>query len=131
MLNTASVTMSLRRAREAGKEPRERVEIEMRIATELRATEQGGIVQRGMVQAVGEYGIAAPREGGHDAEVGQVAGREQQRARQLDEGREPLLERVMRGAVAEDEMRGAGPDAVALRALAGSRDERGCAARPR
>ena len=80
-----------------GEQPPERGEIEMRIALELARDEQRGVVQRGMVQPVGEHRVLAPRKRRDDAEVRHVAGGEQQRARQADECRQPLLQLVVRG----------------------------------
>ena len=76
-----------------------------------------------MIEPVGEHRVAASGERGHDAEVRHVAGREQQRARQVHESRQRRLERVVRRGVAEDQVRSTRAHAVTLRALARRRGE--------
>ena len=103
----------------SGQQAIERGEIEVGIAPELRAREQRRVVQGRVVQPVGEHRVAARRERGHDAEVRRGSRSRRAAPRGSSTKRaSALLERVMRGAVPEDEMRRAGADAVALRALA-------------
>ena len=59
----------------------ERRHVAVRIAVQRRARQQRAVVQARVVQAVGEDGVAAPRERGEDREVGEIAAREEERAR--------------------------------------------------
>ncbi len=95
----------------------ERGEIAVRIAFEVGARQQHRVIERRMIEFVGEHRIVAPGERGHDADVCHVAGRKQQRARQAYKLRQRFLERMVRSHVAEDQVRCTGADAVARRTL--------------
>ena len=107
----------------SGQQPLQRREVEVRIALEGGPRQQRGVVQRGVVQPVGEHRVLAPDQRRHGADVGEVAGGKQQRARQADERREPLLQLVVRRRVAQYQVGCAGADAVARRALARGLDQ--------
>ena len=81
MLNTASTAISLRFAVEAASSfsSAGRSLWGKRLKS-ARAT-QAGVIERRMVEPVGEHRVIAPDQCGHDAEVGHVAAGKQQRAR--------------------------------------------------
>ena len=66
-----------------------------------------------MIEPVGEQRIVAPGKRRDHADVGHVAARKQQGARQADEAGQRLLQRMVRRAVPQHQMRGAGAHAVA------------------
>ena len=70
-----------------------------------------------MIKAVGKHRVAAPHQGRHHTQVGHIAGREKQGARQRDKCRQRLLQLVMGGGMPEDQMRGTSPHAIAMDAL--------------
>ena len=78
-----------------------------------------------MIEPVGEHGVVPVEERGDDAEVGHVAGREDQRAGHADELGEPFLQFIVGGVMAADEVRRTRTHAERLRTLAGRRDEPG------
>ena len=73
--------MSLRRAAVAASRARERVDVAVRVADELRARQQRAVVEARVVEPVARRRVAAAGERGQDREVREVAGRERQRAR--------------------------------------------------
>ena len=123
MLNTASVTISWRRAGVRCERPSSATEVAVRIAREARARQQRGVVQRGVVELVGEDRVVAPEQRGEHAEVGHVAGGKQQRRAGWPTNAQAPLERRVRRSVAGDQVRRAGADAVALGAFAQRGDD--------
>ena len=95
----------------------ERGRVGMPVAQQLGAAEPCAIDQRGVVQAVLHDAVAAPGERGDGTEVGHVAGREEQRALAPGEGGQLLLEGVVLGMVAADQVRGATAAAAAVRGV--------------
>ncbi len=81
----------------------ERGEVRMRVAVHRGARQARAVDQAGVVERVGEQRVACAHERGHDADVGRVARIEVERARQLHEAREVVLQRGIRQAVAADQ----------------------------
>src|SRR5688572_29003491 len=79
----------------------------MRVPYQPGAREQRRVDERCVIQPVLEHAIAASGERSDDAEVGEIAAREQQCARALRETRQLLFEAVMFLAMPADEMRSA------------------------
>ena len=116
--------LALRRRRRETTPQRRHVGV--RITDELRAGQQRAVVEARVVQPVGEDRVAAPGERGQDREIGEIPGRERQRARARagpNERGELGFERRVRREVAADEMRRARADAPARRAVARGRDD--------
>ncbi|MNP00926.1 hypothetical protein D3C76_927250 [compost metagenome] len=88
--------------------------IVVQIAREARAGKQPGIQQRGVVEAVFQYGVALADQRGDRADIGHVAGGEQQRTRAAGELGEGQLQLVVRTAMAIHQMRGATAHTPAL-----------------
>ena len=86
----------------------------MRIAFEIRARQQRAVVQTSVIEFVGEDRVAAPGKCGEDADVGGIAGREQQRFRQADIGRQFFFQLVMRTHVPRHHVRCSSTQPVAL-----------------
>ena len=103
----------------------------MGIALEHGAREQGGVVQTGVVEPVGEHRVVPVEKRGDDAEVGHVAGREEQRARHPDEFGEPSFQRLVGGVVAADAVRRTRADPQRRAPSHAACTSRGSAARPR
>jgi putative ribosome biogenesis GTPase RsgA len=98
---------------------------------QLRAAQLRGIEQGGMVVAILEDMVVTAEQGLQDAEVGHVAGGEQQRARPAGEVRQGRFEFVVGAAVAGNQVGGAAADAEAVGAVLERATRRGSLARPR
>ena len=83
-------------------------------AQELGPRQAPAVEQRGVVQAVLEHGVARPGQCAREAEVGHVAGGEQQRPLAADERSERFLQRVVLAVMAGDQVRGAAAHAAGL-----------------
>ena len=99
--------------------PGQVVDVAVAVDERLGAREPAAVDDRRVVELVGEDDLAAARQRGHDAEVGEVAGAEQQRALRALERGEPLLEPPVQRHVARDQPRGARAGAPAHRRVGG------------
>ncbi|MNP04591.1 hypothetical protein D3C76_965100 [compost metagenome] len=77
----------------------------VQVAIEPRAGQQPRVEQRRMIEPVFEHRIALPHQRRDRTEVGHVAGGEQQGTRATGEVGQGFFQGVMRGAVADDQMR--------------------------
>jgi len=77
------------------------------------AGESGAVDQRGVVEAVADHTVTATGQCGDGAEVGHVAGGEQQGARPAGEGGQFPFQRGVFGVVAADQVGGAAAAAAA------------------
>ena len=102
----------------------------MGVAMDGGARQPGPVDEAGVIQRIGEHRVALPRQCGHDADVGGIAGVEVQSARKTDEGSEFAFERVVGRAVATDERRGARADAEPRGGVARGLHERGMPGEP-
>ncbi len=91
----------------------------MRVVMQGGARESPAVDQRRVIQAVAVDGCLAPGQRGGEPGVRHVAGREHERALPARPRRDLFLERLVRGLVARDQVRGTRADAV----LAGGVDE--------
>jgi hypothetical protein len=87
------------------------------VAFGIRPRQQHGIVERGMVELVGEHGVALAYKRLHHAEIGHVAGGKQQRGGLADKSGELLFELMMRSKMSAYQMSSSRTDAPLLRAL--------------
>jgi len=76
-----------------------------------------------MVELVGEHRVVAAQQRADHADVGHVAGGEQECCGLPDEARQAAFQFVMRRAMAAHQMRSTGTDAVARGALLRGRDQ--------
>ncbi|MCY1371862.1 hypothetical protein D9M69_590300 [compost metagenome] len=97
----------------------------MQVARETRAGKQPGIQQGSVVEAVLQHRVALAHQRGDGAQVGHVAGGEQQRTRAAGEFGQRQLQLMVRTAVAVDQVRGAATGAPTLGTLAQGSDHLG------
>jgi hypothetical protein len=76
----------------------------VQITIEPRAGQQPRVEQRRMIEPVFEHRITLPHQRRDRAEVGHVAGGEQQRARATGQVGQRLFQGMVRGAMADDQM---------------------------
>jgi hypothetical protein len=108
--------------RAAGRElPRQRGEVDMRVALDLRPREPRAVDQRGVVELVREDRRIGVAERGEQRDVGHVAAAEAERPGRRNVRREPggelVLELRVRQTVAAHQVRGAAAGAVTPRAF--------------
>ena len=104
--------MSRRRPRVGRDELAERVEVGVRIDDDASAREAAAVDDAGVVQRVGEDDVVRADERGDDADVGVIAGVEEQRGFGSFPAGDARLERAMGREVADDQPGGAGAKAV-------------------
>ena len=113
--------------RAAARKPlRQLDEVAVAVADELRARQQRGVVEAGVVKPIAENRVAATAQGGDDGEIREIPRREQQRPR-IGAGCDPIgqlpLQRLMRREMAGDEMRSTGAHAEPRRTALGCGDQ--------
>jgi hypothetical protein len=89
----------------------------VQVTGKSRAGEQARIEQRGVVEAILQHAVALPNQCGDDGQVGHVASGKQQRTRPTGERGQRLLQFMVWGAVANDQVRCTTADAPLLSAL--------------
>src|SRR5258706_14341569 len=82
----------------------------MRIALACRPRQYHRIVERRMIQTIGEHVAGSSGENAHDSQDGQITGRKQQRPRQPCEPRERPFQVVVGTMMSVQQMGSAGPE---------------------
>ena len=89
----------------------------MTIAFHLGSRKQHGVIERSVIQLVGEHRVAAPDQSLYRTEIGKVAGGEKQSNRLVHKSRKFIFELLMYREVTTHQMRCTTTHAILLCAL--------------